>query len=192
MNGADGPDESMHQGETADADLSNPDADLTAFGVYTIFLNYIRKLLSDPNLVISYKVTGKGMFDSIEIEKGDNVLNRICMVDESVIVCIKLIGWYDGGVSSMSRAPSIEFTLNNSSETLLIEGDKTLLIRGLKRRIKRKFDISEETGAKSGEIKHTSDKSKDTDAKSGEGYLIETLQEIIKMCNEAISKHGGK
>jgi hypothetical protein len=192
MSGSNGSGESMHSEEATDADLPNPDADLNALAVYNIFLKFIRKLLSDTSLVIAYKVLGTGEFDSIEIERGNHVLNRICMTDGSTIVCIKLIGWFDGGVSSTSRAASIEFTLNDSSETPSIEGDKKLLIRGLNRRVKLRTNNSEETGAKSSGIKPTVDKSEETGAISRDCELIKTLREIIKMCDEAISKHGAK
>jgi hypothetical protein len=190
MNGSDGSDESMHQGETADADLPDPNVELTLEGVYNIFRDCMRTLLSDPVLEISYTKSPMGPSECIVIGRRNDVLKRICMNDGCEILEIRLFGYYDLGAPTLPCLASIQFTLNDSKRRPVIEGNKSMLISKLKRLIKSTAVKSEETGAESSEIKRPVHKSEETSAKSSEDDLIKTLNEIIRMCNEAISKHG--
>jgi hypothetical protein len=172
MDGSKKSDASVPRERSSNLVVPGADVQLSPSDVHSIFLNFMRRLLSDETLVMSYRYVEHHLVQCILIESSNDILSRIHIKGGGDIRNIKLFGYYDGAQYVSPRLASIHFYFKGIADEKIIQGDKSTIIRELQEQIERK----ESTSSKS---------------PSDISELIGLLRDIKKRCDEAIEKHGG-
>jgi hypothetical protein len=171
MDGSKKSDMSIPQQRSSDLVVPGADVRLDLLAVYNIFLNFMRSLLSNEALKISFRYVPMFLGQCIVIDSSSDILSNIHIEGCGDIRLIKLFGYYDGNGYVPSKLASIHFFDTGDANEKIIEGSKSTLIQELQEQIKRK----ESTSSKS---------------PSDISELIGLLRDIKERCDEAIEKHG--
>jgi hypothetical protein len=167
------------------SELVVPGADdqLSPSDVYSIFLNFMRSLLSNATLEMSFKYVPHFLVQCIFIDSGNDILSRIHIKGGGDIRNIKLFGYYNGAPYVSPRLASIHFYLKENAGEKVIQDNTSTLIKELTEQIELKEQI---------ELQEQSERKESTSSKSPSDIseLIGLLRDIKERCDEAIEKHG--